>query len=77
MISEKETEEKDIMKLRLPRCQQSEAEAEEGEAEYANMMDIVTNDNDEILRSDNLEVVSWGRGDFAALFRTPSEESMI
>ena len=67
MISEKDLKEQELL---LPPDQQSE------EAEYANMMDIVA-DDDEIHKSDNLEVVSWGRGDFAALFRTPSEESMI
>ena len=70
MISEKDSKEQDIRELLLPPDQQSE------EAEYAIMMADDDSD-DEIHKSDNLEVVSWGRGDFATLFRTPSEESMF
>ena len=66
MISEKDTNDHN-MELLLPLDKQSE------DAEYC----IVADDGDEIHKSDNLEVVSWGRGDFAALFRTANEESMI
>ena len=63
MISEKETKENEIV---------------EGFMSMEDSGDMVVADDNEMYnKNESLEIVSWGRGDFAALFRGPGEESML
>ena len=66
MASKKDSKEKDILEVFMP------TEVADGADDADDAMVI---DDNEIHQSENLEVVSWGRGDFAALFRTSGEES--
>ena len=63
MASKKDSKEKDIVEVFMPTEVANDAD------------DAMVIDDNEIHQSENLEVVSWGRGDFAALFRTSGEES--